>query len=190
MQLRGRNGPNTVDNFAFSGTYGPVIGATVGAAYNHWKIPPEIRASLSGSEPSGKYFAAGIKYEREDLFAALVYAHQSSGNGVIAPDSLVGAAFDADGIELYAHYDATKRLRLVGGYNYLAPSDFDTNRIAPSFGQSYLVLGADYFFFPRAYAYYEMKLDFGQDYTSSDRFNVFTLGVRIDLEVNHEKKIE
>lgn len=88
--------------------------------------------------------------------------------------------YDGTGAELYAHYDLSDRVRLIGGWNYFSPDDPDAS-LDDDFEVKYGVLGINYFFTANTLAYAELRLDNGTTADGSDGFHVITVGALWDF---------
>lgn len=176
----------------------------VGAAYNKAYLNQDLIDSglIFGLNNQPEYYAFGAQFKNKNLELAAVYSSQSNGDlthgtlidensEVISPSVI----FNATGFEFFGRYRHHKFV-FIGGYNRYEP---ETENITAPDGQKPIssgfktedfILGLEYRPLNRAYFYSEYRISNGKTSLGVEQFNVFTIGIRINIEKTYRTKIK
>ncbi|WP_053978050.1 porin [Mangrovimonas xylaniphaga] len=175
-----------------------VSGAYNKAYLNETLIEDHLVLGLEGQP---QYYAFGLQYKDKKLQLAAVLSHQNNGDlthGVLIVDSEItspSVVFDATGFEFYGRYQYHSAIFIVG-YNLYNP---ETKEISAPDGQKPvvdgfkiedLILGAEYRPLKRAYFYSEYRISNGRSSLGVKDYDVFTIGIRINIEKTYKTKIK
>lgn len=205
-QIQAKNVTNNsfVDGLGFSASVAISKELKFGAAFNRGYINKEIIESqiILGLSGQPTYFAAGISYIGEKLQLGAVYARQTNGDhsqGLYTDETgdrhTPTVVYDADGVELYGKYVFGKIVALAG-YNYYLPQTENIRMptgeqpIAPGYKRNFLILGLEYRATKPAYLYAEQRISNGKTVLGTNEFDVFTLGIRIDIARTFSKTLQ
>jgi predicted porin len=152
-------------------------GSSIGLAYN--------RAFVSSGE-TALLQAAGIDGDAQALLGGMRWISARWNVATVVARLLNHETtnayqyFDGWGWEVYAQYQATQRIFLVGGWNWLKPDNGQPQ--AGAFELRYALLEVRYTLrdFTRM-LYANVRLDAGRDADGTPQPNVFTVGIRFDL---------
>jgi predicted porin len=204
MQARTATNNHFLDGYGFSAQVNLLKGLKVGAAFNK-AFPDDTvisRHEILGLTGQPTYLAVGVRYAIGNLLLAAVYAHET--NGDLTPgyinDSTQGiliptVVFNADGFELYGKYNFGK-MDVLAGYNNYNPHVEDITTptgqkpVSPDFKRHYIIIGLEYHPINGAYFYAEQRISNGKTSLGTNEFNVFTLGIRIDVAAAFSKTIK
>lgn len=201
MQAKNVSNNSFVDGFGFSASVKILKELKVGAAFNRGYINKDIidAHSILGLSGQPGYFAAGISYTGEKLQLGAVYAHQTNGDltqgyftdsagGIHTPT----VVYDANGLELYGKYIFGK-IAVLAGYNYYQPATENIRTptgeqpIADGYKKNFIILGLEYKPTKLAYLYAEQRISNGKTALGTKEFDVFTVGIRIDINRTFSK---
>jgi predicted porin len=155
-------------------------GLSAGLAYNRSFID-DVDAELAALGITGDRQAAvaGIEYSHRSLLLATTV---SSNKNHAATDQL--EYIDAYGWELYARYNLSERLRVIGGTNLLEPDDNDPQ--AGRYDIRSAILGMQYTYGKPSFGnmvYFECELNRGHTVAGEPFKNAYTVGIRYSFEL-------
>jgi predicted porin len=205
LQAQARTARNNewLDGFGVSAQYELLEGLKIGAAYNKSFISDLLinENGILGLTDNPTYYTGGISYRSKNLDLAVVLAKQTNGDLteglIIVPDAgevFPTVVFDAKGIEFYGKY-RWKEFAFLGGYNYYDPDTkditgpYDRKLISDKFALKNFMVGAEYKPFHIAYFYAEARFAEGYNSFGIKNEDVFTLGLRIQIDHNFNRTI-
>ena len=192
LQIRTAFNNSILDGYGLSGQLKVVEGLKVGAAYNRTIFNDTLRANAIGLNDNPEYWTLGLSYVKNRWNIGVVFANQSNGDLRRIPieDELLAVIFEAQGVEAYAKY-AFNQISVIGGYNRYSPKVTDLP-LNERFQTEYFVIGLEYHPVQQAYFYSEFRFhtENNRDHLGLSDPDVFTLGLRIDLEQTFSKNIK
>ncbi len=153
----------------------------VGAAINDIRISKETEGYILDAPDYELTGIFGVKFKNKKWYAAF----NLNLNGVEVlplqhPDTSVMYGYNFSGYELYAKYNIKTRFDVHGGFNIQIPTT--KNKIVDDrFHLEYYVLGAQFDISPAIHSYFEFKMDSSLNMSGDTGFNVYTIGLNIDL---------
>ena len=183
LQMRTVANDRFIDGLAFSGQFSPLRGLNLGAAYNRSFFNDLLKETTIGFGGDPSYFSAGASFSNPSWDIGLVFVSQSNGDVVesfIAQQEEAAVVFDARGMEAFIRFKLPK-FAFLGGFNGYYP-DTEDLPIYQGFKTEYYVLGMEFKPLAHAYFYAEYRLSQGRSSNGLSQFDVFTLGLRFDLE--------
>jgi predicted porin len=153
---------------------------SAGAAYNHATID-NLNQELLDLGLTGDSQAAviGLQYAHEPIYVATTFTRHKN-HEATNEDKYI----DSDGWELYGRYQFSRRLRAVGGANYLQPDSDD-----PQAGQYKIrsaILGLQLTYSDISFGdivYFEAELNNGRNVDGEKTNNAYTIGFRYSFEL-------
>ncbi|MEJ2006180.1 MAG: hypothetical protein P8X57_14720, partial [Cyclobacteriaceae bacterium] len=191
-QLQFRNGFNdrVLDGFGFSAQYEIFTGLRLGAAYNKAYFLDQIIDNTNGFGGQPEYLTFGMSFLNETWDIGVVYSSQTNGDVTRAEfdQELISSVYDADGLEVFAKF-MQPRYAIILGYNGYNP-DVNNLPIDNEYDRQDFIIGGE--FRPTKYAYFysEWRISNGTDAFGFEDTDVFTMGVRLDLNRTYSKYIK
>ncbi len=183
IQVRTTANNRLLDGFALSGQYSPMQDVSLGVAFAQSYFNEDLMDGTIGFENNPTYLSLGGSYGRGNWDIGVVYARQTHGDATESFIDLQEGAtvvFNGWGLEAFVKYNLDK-LSLLGGYNGYFP-ETEGLPIYQEFERQFFLLGLEYRPLKAAYFYSEYRIANGENPLGIGYFNVFTVGLRIDLE--------
>ncbi|MBD8490918.1 porin [Echinicola sp. CAU 1574] len=186
LQLQAENANNNhiIDGYGISGQLELIKGLKIGGTYYRVLIQDTLRKNTIGFDKNPEYMAFGINYVNNKWDLGLVYSDQSNGDlrrNYIGND-IAAIVFDASGIEFYSKY-TFQEFSIIAGFNQYKPKILNLP-LSNGFKTDYYILGFEYKPLKHAYFYSEFRINSNnnRDHLGEKSVNVYTAGLRIDLE--------
>ncbi|MBP7146255.1 MAG: porin [Acidobacteria bacterium] len=186
LHMRAAGDDRPTDGFAFSLRYPLAPGLLLGAAFVRTRLDEERLPDIPGFDGSPRYAALGAQFERAGLRVALVASKQKNGDFATLEDPATGddesVVFDATGFEVLVRWKVTERWVIKAGGGYVGPDD-SLPPIDPDAALKYAIVGAEWFFDDRTYAYVEARADQSVTTNGGSRPDVILAGLRFDFSL-------
>ena len=166
--------PGITFNFGGSMVYQLSHSFTIGAAYNYYEIPKNLRQAIINSEKVANSVVTSLKYKTKKTYFAVSYAFNESEIQYPTDTTIVG--FAANGIELYAHHYFTDKFIILAGFNYLITSKL-FNSVPKNYRVFTIPVGAAYYLLPEILCYTEVQFDQGISINGNKKNNVYVIGL-------------
>ncbi len=170
--------PGQTYNFGGSLVYNLPCGVSLGAAYNYYQIPENIRQAVLNSKKAANSAVVSFRYAAGSNYIAVLYAYNESEDEFPNDTTIIG--FAANGIELYAHHYFTPKFMVLGGFNYLKPSG-KFNLLPSDFRILSIPVGAAYAILPDLICYSEFEFNKNISVKGVKGTNVYCLGFRYNF---------
>jgi len=158
----------------------------LGIAVNNARITREVMDLVIHAEKNEVTGIVGIKFSNEKIYTAFNFNHNG---GNVVPikvnDSILLYGYNYNGYEWFFKYCLNNKLSFHGGLNVQTSLEND-NYIPKDFHLEYYVIGGDYQITPTILSYFEMKIDRSINAIGHHNFDVYTIGLKIDLGL-HKK---
>lgn len=198
IQTKGGNNEKMIDGFGFSTQVELNQNISIGAAFNRAFLPQDLINSnqILGLSGHPTFYSIGSKYTSKQLDFNLVGILQQNGDftpisyqseNTINPSYM----FDAKGFETFLKYKLNK-YSILGGYNLYIPK---TNKLVENiiidknFKRSDLITGLEYYPMKYVILYTEQRISFGKSYDGRKEQSIFTLGMKLELSKQFDKKL-
>nr|WP_262899830.1 porin [Robertkochia marina] len=179
---------NFVDGYGASLRYYLTPFMSLGAAFQTAIIRNSLIENTIGFDGDPKYYCFGIRYFKDNLMLAAVYAQQNNGDlttGDIDEEEFPTVIYDDQGLELAGKY-FWNNFRFLGGINFEWP-DTAGLPVNEDFVTRDYIFGVEYHSSKLSYLYAEYRVESGYDVQGKSPPDVFTIGLRIDLSHIGEK---
>lgn len=198
IQTKGGSSQKIIDGFGFSAQLELNENLILGAAYNRAFLSDNLIKSdkILGLSGHPTYYTLGSKYTGKQVDFSIIGVLQQ--NGDFTPisyqsENLLNPSyvFDAKGIEASLKYKLNQ-FSILTGYNLYLP---ETKRlpekvmIDKNFRRSDWITGLEYYPMKYVQLYTEQRISFGRNYLGNKEQSVFTLGMKIDLSKQFNKKL-
>jgi len=189
LQMRTIENGYFFDGFGVSAQVEVLKGLKAGAAYNKAYFDDFLIDNVLGAGNQPQYLALGLSYSSDNLDLAGVYAQHVNGDLTrsVVEEELVATIFDASGFELFGKFKRAK-YSILAGFNGYFP-DVEGLPLSPDFERQYYILGAEYKPSRFAYLYAEYRYGEGINNLGIEAPDVFTLGIRLDLQQSWAKTL-
>lgn len=170
----------------------------LGAAYNRAFLSDNLIKSdkILGLSGHPTYYTLGSKYTGKQVDFSIIGVLQQNGDFTLISyqsENLLNPSyvFDAKGIEASLKYKLNQ-FSILTGYNLYLP---ETKRlpekvmIDKNFRRSDWITGLEYYPMKYVQLYTEQRISFGRNYLGNKEQSVFTLGMKIDLSKQFNKKL-
>ncbi|MDM9630093.1 porin [Robiginitalea aurantiaca] len=187
LQMRSISNGFLFDGFALSAQLDILQGLKAGAAYNKSYFDDFLIENTLGFGNQPEYLALGVSYNSDHLLLGAVYANHTNGDLTrsVVEEELVAVVFDAKGFELFGKFIQPK-YSILAGFNGYFP-DVEGLPISDDSKRLFYMIGAEYKPSRFAYLYSEYRFGTGVNSFGVTAPDVFTLGIRLDLQRSWEK---
>ena len=198
IQTKGGNDDKIIDGFGFSAQLELNQNISIGAAFTRAFIAQNLIDDnhILGLSGHPTFYSIGSKYTSKQFDVSLLGILQQ--NGDFTPISYQSEntinpsyVFDAKGFETAMKYKLNK-FSILGGYNLYVPEtkkSVENISIDKKFRRSDLITGLEYHPIKYVQLYTEQRISFGKNYAGKKEQSVFTLGMKLDLSRQFNKKL-
>ncbi|MEJ2583709.1 MAG: porin [Robiginitalea sp.] len=189
LQMRTTQNGYLIDGFGASIQLEIWKGLKAGVGYNKVYFDDFLLENTLGFANHPEYMALGLYYTSENLDAGAVYVNHSSGDVArsLVEEEVIATVFDAKGFELYGKFKRPK-YSILAGFNGYFPVVEDLP-LSGDFKRQFYIIGAEYKPSRFAYIYAEYRYGKGVNSFGVEAQDVFTLGIRVDLQRSWEKML-
>lgn len=190
LQLLSNNTTNNLflDGYGGSVRYMVFPRTAIGLSYQRSLLADDVIDGTIGLEDHPEYISFGFRYTGERLYLSAVMARQTNGDLTIGRLNQLEApsvVYDDAGLELAANYK-WDNWKVLAGINR-EWSQVEGLPIDQDFHAESYILGLEYRPYRMAYFYSEFRFDQSVNSFGIKADNVFTLGLRVDLDHHAEK---
>ena len=188
LQMRSIQNGYFFDGFGISAQVDIWKGLKVGATYNKAYFEDFLVDNILGAGGQPEYLALGVSYRSNHLDLGALYATHTNGDLTRSEvdEQLVSTVFDAEGFEVFGKFKRP-RYSILAGFNGYFPEVIGLP-VSQEFKRQYYMVGAEYKPSRFAYLYAEYRNGKGINSFGIEALDVFTLGIRLDLQRSWEKR--
>ena len=189
LQMRSIENGYLFDGFGLSAQLDVWNGLKAGVTYNKVYFEDFLVENTLGAGGQPEYLAVGVSYTSDHLDLGGVYATHTNGDLTRSAidEDLVSTVFDAEGFELFGKFKRPK-YSILAGFNGYFP-EVAGLPVSQEFKRQFYMIGAEYKPSRFAYLYAEYRYGKGINSFGIEALDVFTLGIRLDLQRSWEKRL-
>ncbi len=187
LQMRSIDNGYLFDGFGLSAQVDVWGGLKAGATYNKVYFQDFLVDNILGAGGQPEYLAIGVSYNSDQLDVGAVYAQHTNGDLTrsVVDEELVSTIFDAEGFEVFGKFKHPK-YAILAGFNGYFPK-VSGLPVSQDFKRQFYMIWAEYKPWHFAYFYAEYWYGKGINFLGVEALDVFTLGIRMDLQRSWEK---